>query len=95
MIAAFIAALIVAFGIHTPDIIARPVTMVGNITVPAALMIIGSSMARLPLKEIIGSPKVYVASFLRLAVVPVSVYFLFKICSFLKDFSYLCRKIAA
>jgi len=32
MIAAFIAALIVAFGIHTPDIIARPVTMVGNIT---------------------------------------------------------------
>ena len=37
-------------------------------------------MARLPLKEIIGSPKVYVASFLRLAVVPVSVYFLFKIC---------------
>ena len=50
MIAAFIAALIVAFGIHTPDIIARPVTMVGNITVPAALMIIGSSMARLPLR---------------------------------------------
>lgn len=80
MIAAFIAALIVAFGIHTPDIIARPVTMVGNITVPAALMIIGSSMARLPLKDIIGSPKVYVASFLRLAVVPISVYFLFKIC---------------
>ena len=37
-------------------------------------------MARLPLKEIIGSPKVYVSSFLRLAVVPVSVYFLFKLC---------------
>ena len=54
--------------------------MVGNITVPAALMIIGSSMARLPLKDIIGSPKVYVASFLRLAVVPISVYFLLKIC---------------
>ena len=80
MIAAFVAALIVAFGIRTPDIIARPVTMVGNITVPAALMIIGSSMARLPLKDIIGSRKVYVASLLRLAVVPVSVYFLFKVC---------------
>ena len=37
-------------------------------------------MARLPLKDIIGSPKVYVTSFLRLAVVPISVYFLFKIC---------------
>lgn len=80
MIGAFAAALLVAFGIHTPDIIARPVTMVGNITVPAALMIIGSSMAKLPLKEIIGSPKVYVASVLRLVVVPLSIFFLFKAC---------------
>lgn len=80
MIAAFVAALMVAFGVRTPDIIARPITMVGNITIPAALMVIGSSMARLPLKEIIGSPKVYVASLLRLVVVPLSVYFLFRFC---------------
>lgn len=80
MIAAFVAALMVAFSVRTPDIIARPVTMVGNITIPAALMVIGSSMARLPLKEIIGSPKVYVASLLRLVVVPLSVYFLFRFC---------------
>lgn len=80
MIAAFVAALLVAFDVHTPEIVARPVTMVGNITVPAALMIIGSSMARLPLHDIIGSPKVYVASVVRLGVVPVSLYFLFNVC---------------
>lgn len=80
LIGAFIAALLVAFGVHTPDMIARPVTMVGNITVPAALMIIGSSMARLPLREIIGSGKVYATSFLRLVIVPLSVYFLFRLC---------------
>ena len=80
MIGAFLAAIIVALGVHTPDIIARPVTMVGNITVPAALLIIGSSMARLPLREIIGSPKVYVSSLLRLTIVPLSVYYLFKAC---------------
>ena len=80
MIAAFLAAVLVAFDVHTPGLIARPVTMVGNITVPAALMIIGSSMARLPLREIIGSIKVYVASFFRLAVVPLSIYFIFKYC---------------
>lgn len=80
MIGAFLAALLVALGIHTPDIIARPVTMVGNITVPAALMIIGSSMAKLPIKEIMGSPIVYLSSFLRLVVVPLSIYFLFKAC---------------
>lgn len=80
LIGAFIAALLVAFGVHTPEMIARPITMVGNITVPAALMIIGSSMARLPLHEIIGSGKVYATSFLRLVIVPLSVYFLFRLC---------------
>lgn len=80
MLVAFLAAIIVALGIHTPDIIARPVTMVGNITVPAALMIIGSSMAKLPIREIIGSPKVYITALLRLTIVPLSIYFLFKAC---------------
>lgn len=80
LIGAFIAALLVAFGVHTPEMIARPITMGGNITVPAALMIIGSSMARLPLREIIGSGKVYATSFLRLVIVPLSVYFLFRLC---------------
>lgn len=80
MLGAFLAVIIVALGIHTPDIIARPVTMVGNITVPAALMIIGSSMAKLPIREIIGSPKVYITALLRLTIVPLSIYFLFKAC---------------
>lgn len=80
MIAAFVAAFIVAFGIHTPEMFSRPVTMVGNITVPVALMVIGSSMARLPLRDIIGSKKVYVSSFVRLIIVPLSIYLLFKVC---------------
>ena len=45
MIAAFLAALLVALGVRTPDVVGRPITMVGAITVPAALMVIGSSMA--------------------------------------------------
>ena len=80
MLGAFLAAILVALGIHTPDIIARPITMVGNITVPAALMIIGSSMAKLPIRDIIGSTKVYITSLLRLTVVPLSIYLLFKVC---------------
>ncbi len=80
MVAAFIAALLVALNIQTPDMIARPITMVGNITVPAALMIIGSAMARLPLREIVGNAKVYLVSLLRLVVVPLTIYFLFKLC---------------
>lgn len=80
MLAAFAAALIVAFGLRVPDLVARPVTMVGGITVPAALMVIGSSMSRLPLREIIGSGKVYVSSLVRLVVVPVTLYLVFRAC---------------
>ena len=80
MIAAFLAALLVALGVRTPDVVGRPITMVGAITVPAALMVIGSSMARLPLRQIVGSPKVYVSSAVRLLVVPLSVYALFRFC---------------
>ncbi len=80
MVAAFLAALIVALGVRTPEMVARPITMVGDITVPAALMVIGSSMARLPLRQIVGNPKVYAVSALRLLVVPLTVYGLFRVC---------------
>lgn len=78
LLGAVIAAVLVALGVRTPHIIAEPVRLVGNITVPASLMIIGSSMANLPLRKIVGNGKVYVSSFLRLAVVPVSMYFLMR-----------------
>lgn len=80
MIASFVATLLVVFGVHTPHVIAQPVTMVGAITVPMTLMIIGSSMARLPLRQILGNGKVYITSAVRLVIVPLSVYLLFKVC---------------
>ncbi len=78
LLAAVLAAVLVALGVRTPHIIAEPIRLVGNITVPASLMIIGSSMANLPLKQIMGNGKVYATSFLRLVVVPLSFYYLFR-----------------
>ena len=78
LLAAVLAAVLVALGVRTPRIIAEPIRLVGNITVPASLMIIGSSMANLPLKQIMGNGKVYATSFLRLVVVPLSFYYLFR-----------------
>lgn len=78
MLAAYASMLIVALGIDDiPGVVSRPVEMVGGVTVPASLMVIGSSMARLPLRDMLGNRKVYATAALRLAVVPVSVYFLF------------------
>lgn len=83
LLAAYASILIVAFGISDiPAVVSRPVSMLGNVTVPASLMIIGSSMARLPLHDMLGNRKVYVTAALRLMVVPVSIFFLFSLSGF-------------
>ena len=71
MLAAYLTMLIVALKIdNIPGFISQPLSMIGNITVPAALLIIGSSMSHLPLRAMLGNSTVYVTTLLRLAVLP-------------------------
>ncbi len=87
MLSAYLTMLIVALEIdNIPAFVSQPLTMIGNITVPAALLIIGSSMSQLPLRALMGNKTVYVTTFLRLGAVPVSMYFL---CSLLGFDSYV------
>ena len=77
MIAAYLTMLIVALRIdHIPGYISQPLTMIGNITVPAALLIIGSSMSNLPLKALLGNGTVYITSLMRLAIIPIGMFYL-------------------
>ena len=53
MIACYLSTLIVVFDIKgLPGLITTPITLLGNITVPAALLIIGTSMAQMDLRKI-------------------------------------------
>ena len=77
MIAAYLSMLIVALRIdHIPTFVSQPLTMIGNITVPAALLIIGSSMSHLPLRAMMGNRTVYATTVMRLAVLPLAVHYL-------------------
>ncbi len=77
MLSAYAAMLIVALGIKDiPAYVSQPLTMIGNITVPAALLIIGSSMSHLPLRALLGTPVVHVTSVLRLVLLPVALHYL-------------------
>jgi len=81
MLSAYLTMLIVALEIdNIPDFISQPLTMLGNITVPAALLIIGSSMSHLPLRAMLGNQSVYITTFIRLVAVPLSMYYF---CMFL------------
>lgn len=79
LLAAYAAVVIVALKLHVSPLIARPVTMVGNITVPASLMVIGATMASLPLRDMLGNRLVYAVTALRLGAVPIMLYFLFRL----------------
>ena len=78
MLSAYLTMLIVALEIKDiPEFISQPLTMIGNITVPAALLIIGSSMSQLTLRSLLGNRAVYATTLMRLAVLPVGIHFLF------------------
>ena len=77
MLAAYLTMGIVALQIdNIPTAISQPLTMLGNITVPAALLIIGSSMSNLSFRTMLGNVTVYATTLLRLAILPVGVHYL-------------------
>ena len=83
MLSAYLTMLIVALEIdNIPGAVSQPLTMLGNITVPAALLIIGSSMSQLPLRSLIGNMTVYLTTALRLVALPLGVYYLTKMLGF-------------
>lgn len=83
MLAAYLTMLIVALKIdNIPGYISQPLTMIGNITVPAALLIIGSSMSNLPFKAMLGNPTVYATTLMRLAIVPIAIFYLTSLMGF-------------
>ena len=83
MLAAYLTMAIVALEINNiPEVISQPLTMLGNITVHAALLIIGSSMSNLPLRSLLGNGSVYATTLMRLVVVPLAMYYLCRTLGF-------------
>ena len=83
MLAAYLTMAIVAFRIDDiPEAISQPLIMLGNITVPAALLIIGSSMSQLSPRTMLGNRTVYSTTLLRLVILPVGVHFLMRLVGF-------------
>ena len=55
MLATYISIIIVAFGWKAPDFISQPFSLLGNMTVPSALLVIGSSIAGIHIRRMMGS----------------------------------------
>ena len=75
LVCSYLAAAIVALGINDiPKVITQPVTLIGSITVPASMIIIGSQMAEIPMRKMLGTWRAYTCVAMRLLVAPLVIW---------------------
>ena len=75
MIATYISVIIVVLDLHTPKAIAMPLSILGNMTVPSSLIVIGAALAEIPTRKMVGTPHIFIMCFLKLLVLPLLVYY--------------------
>lgn len=64
--------------LHLPTLVVDTVDLIGQITTPAALLIIGSNLANLPLKGIFGDPRIWIMSAVRLLGIPLLLWLMLR-----------------
>ena len=75
MIATYISVIIVVLNLHTPKAIAMPLSILGNMTVPSSLIVIGAALAEIPTRKMVGTPHIFMMCFLKLLVLPLLIYY--------------------
>lgn len=78
-IVASVLALVIAMAqLRFPAVVGDTVNLIGQITTPAALLIIGSNLAQLPLRNVAGGPRIWCMSLLRLLVSPLLLWLILR-----------------
>lgn len=74
VIASFVALFIYFTQFKFPDVIASTITMVGDITTPIAMLLIGATLANIPFKEVFSELRVYPYTIIKQVVIPILFY---------------------
>lgn len=85
ILSVFIGLIIFLFSVELPTPIIKTLEMVGSMTTPLSMIIIGSTLADAKIKSIFEGYSVYFGSFIRLIAIPLTVYFILNLFG-LKDF---------
>lgn len=78
MVFSIIAVVIYLTKWQMPDIVAETSSLVGSITTPLAMMIIGSSLAEIPLKEVINEIRIYPYTIIKQILMPILFWWVLK-----------------
>ena len=83
LIATFVSLIIFLLHIPVPAPVAEATELLGDMVVPAAMIVIGTSLGGMSLKKMLGSWRLYIFTPIKLMLIPAIVYFLFGL--FVKD----------
>ncbi len=78
VIASLLSLVIALTQVQLPAVVGDTVALLGQITTPAALLIIGSNLAKLPLRSIAGGPRIWAMSAVRLLIGPLLLWLLLR-----------------
>lgn len=78
IIACLLALLLYITDIHLPDVIAQPIRMMGAVTGPISMMLIGSFLVDMNWKEVFGDVKVWCYTLAKMIVIPVAIMLIMK-----------------
>ena len=75
LISCFVAMFLALFGVTDSGYVGQTCNLLGQMTVTAAMLVIGSTLAKQPLKQMVNDGWSYLTSFMRLAGVPLLIFF--------------------
>ena len=80
VVASLLAVVVALLGIPTPEPVSQFFHLLGDITTPCALLIIGSSLSHIPVRDMLGNRFAYTITLLRLLLVPLVVGGALRLC---------------
>ncbi|WP_350454304.1 AEC family transporter [Slackia heliotrinireducens] len=75
IISCYVALALVLLHVTDSGFFGSTTSLIGQMTTPGAMLVIGSSLAKLPVKQMLTNVSPYIGSAVRLILVPVAVYF--------------------
>ena len=68
-------------GVHAVPVVGEALSTIGGFTTPATLLIVGSSLANLPARRLLGTPRLWAACVARMMVTPAILFAVLRIFS--------------
>lgn len=79
LISSVLSFLMFFMGITLPDTVMTSLNYLGNVTTPVAMLVLGSTIAGMPVKELFDDWRIYIFTAFRLLVIPLVVYFVLRL----------------